>query len=95
MKKREEFAVSLRKKKTHEIINAKRRKMVGNLYDDPAASQQSNQDEPHVAAQYKGHEKYETDFDKRLEMICPQAINDRSLQIVRILTDNKLIVPIR
>ena len=27
LKKREEFAVSLRKKKTHEIINAKRRRL--------------------------------------------------------------------
>jgi hypothetical protein len=29
LKKREEFAVSLRKKKTHEIINAKRRRLGG------------------------------------------------------------------
>jgi hypothetical protein len=37
LKKREEFAVSLRKKKTHEIINAKRRRMApgGGLYDSP------------------------------------------------------------
>jgi hypothetical protein len=31
LKKREEFAVSLRKKKTHEIINAKRRRLVGGV----------------------------------------------------------------
>jgi hypothetical protein len=29
MKKREEFAVTLRKKKTFEVINAKRRKIIG------------------------------------------------------------------
>ena len=29
MKKREEFAVSLRKKKAHELITAKRRKLMG------------------------------------------------------------------
>jgi len=29
LKKREEFAVSLRKKKTTEIINAKRRRLIG------------------------------------------------------------------
>ena len=37
MKKREEFAVSLRKKKTSEIINAKRRRLgggAGNIADD-------------------------------------------------------------
>jgi hypothetical protein len=30
MKKREDFAVSLRKKKTHDIITAKRRKLMTN-----------------------------------------------------------------
>lgn len=36
MKKREDFAVSLRKKKTHDLINAKRRKIMhgGNAYND-------------------------------------------------------------
>ena len=37
LKKREEFAVSLRKKKTSEIINAKRRRLgggAGNIADD-------------------------------------------------------------
>lgn len=29
LKKREEFAVSLRKKKAHELITAKRRKLMG------------------------------------------------------------------
>ena len=29
MKKREEFAMSLRKKKTHDLISAKRRKLMG------------------------------------------------------------------
>ena len=29
LKKREEFAVTLRKKKTNELINAKRRKLIG------------------------------------------------------------------
>jgi hypothetical protein len=33
LKKREEFAVSLRKKKTTEIINAKRRRLIGGAGD--------------------------------------------------------------
>lgn len=37
LKKREEFAVSLRKKKTHEIINAKRRRMGGSSANDSPA----------------------------------------------------------
>jgi len=37
MKKREEFAVSLRKKKTQDIINAKRRRLlIGGPYADAA-----------------------------------------------------------
>lgn len=39
LKKREEFAVSLRKKKTHEIINAKRRRLIGVYHDDPQGSE--------------------------------------------------------
>jgi hypothetical protein len=35
LKKREEFAVSLRKKKTQEIINAKRRRVMGVYQDEP------------------------------------------------------------
>ena len=44
MKKREEFAVSLRKKKTTEIINAKRRRLIGganNIADDSLAGTDS------------------------------------------------------
>jgi len=37
LKKREEFAVSLRKKKTHEIINAKRRRLGGATAQQDAA----------------------------------------------------------
>jgi hypothetical protein len=36
LKKREEFAVSLRKKKTHEIINAKRRRLGATAQQDIA-----------------------------------------------------------
>ena len=34
LKKREEFAVSLRKKKTTEIINAKRRRLIGSYQEE-------------------------------------------------------------
>jgi hypothetical protein len=69
MKKREEFAVSLRKKKTQEIINAKRRRLIG-VY------QEENQGPEHVQGSYKGYTAFEAnpqDFNKRLEELCPEV----------------------
>lgn len=45
MKKREEFAVSLRKKKTHDLINAKRRKIMsqGGVAHDDTEEQKEGQ----------------------------------------------------
>ena len=53
MKKREEFAVNLRKKKTTDIIQAKRRRLIG-AYQDEAAPEG-------VSTSYKGYKAYESD----------------------------------
>lgn len=77
LKKREEFAVSLRKKKTHEIINAKRRRLQqdGGSQMGPDV-QQTN---------YKGFPKYEDnvpEYISTLSKLCPEAVEDHSLTIV-------------
>lgn len=82
MKKREEFAVSLRKKKTTEIINAKRRRLIGganNIADDSLAG---GTDSKHhttggISQHYKGHDRYEKNVDEYnnlLGNLCPQVI---------------------
>jgi len=78
LKKREEFAVSLRKKKTHEIINAKRRRLVGSYSDDLQGPE-------HVQACYKGYQKFEQnqdEYNKTLNGLCPQYVADRTYTLV-------------
>jgi hypothetical protein len=72
----------LRKKKTHEIISAKRRRMAGMYHDEPLPGNE------HVQASYKGFQRFETnmeEYNRMLSVLCPQAIQDRSLTIVSIL----------
>lgn len=89
MKKREEFAVSLRKKKTHDLINAKRRKlMISNQGPSSMDQPQTNEESKAVASQegtagnasqntmYKGYHMFEHDselFEKMLSELCPYA----------------------
>lgn len=64
MKKREEFAMSLRKKKTHDLISAKRRKIMG-----PAQTEATQ-------TSYSGYARFEMDsesFEKRLTELCPKV----------------------
>jgi hypothetical protein len=81
LKKREEFAVSLRKKKTTEIINAKRRRLIGganNIADDSLAGTDSkHHNADGISQHYKGHDRYEKNIDeynKLLGNLCPQVI---------------------
>ena len=69
MKKREEFAVSLRKKKTTEIINAKRRRLI-NGASGLTSEDSLPTDSKHSSGggglnqHYKGHDKYEKNLDE-------------------------------
>jgi len=70
LKKREEFAVSLRKKKTHDLINAKRRKLMGGSAEEETKSS----GQPNTA--YKGYHIFEKDtqiFETMLAELCPMA----------------------
>jgi hypothetical protein len=65
LKKREDFAVSLRKKKTTEIINAKRRRMYGSKGHNPGAgfsegTETKNSGIYDGGSQYEKGEMYET-----------------------------------
>jgi hypothetical protein len=71
LKKREEFAVSLRKKKTTEIINAKRRRLIQGAAGAGAGGQTSEDSQPTdsknsagLNQHYKGHDKYEKNLDE-------------------------------
>ena len=92
MKKREEFAVSLRKKKTHDLINAKRRKLMTNMVaGQDGGNQEFNKEEESKGASgeknantmYKGYQVFEQDsecFEKMLDELCPVAMQaDRQL----------------
>jgi hypothetical protein len=60
LKKREEFAVNLRKKKTGDIINAKRRRLIGVYNEDTSGPE-------HVQNNYRGYtpfEKNPEEFDR-------------------------------
>ncbi len=69
MKKREDFAVSLRKKKTQEIINAKRRRLqTTNMEDQPEGS-------------YKGYAAAENDptqYENTMRELCPELYEDQA-----------------
>jgi len=72
LKKREEFAVSLRKKKTTEIINAKRRRLIQGAGGAGAGAGQTSEDSQPTDSKnsaglnqhYKGHDKYEKNLDE-------------------------------
>ena len=57
LKKREEFAVSLRKKKTHDIINAKRRRIYGQFQDETQGGDHT------IGGTYKGFAEFEINPD--------------------------------
>ena len=80
MKKREEFAVSLRKMKNKEIISAKRRKLLDGKQDDKVIN----------SALHQSLVSNETEFNQKLKAICPQAIDDKALTLVsdKVLTNN-------
>ena len=72
MKKREEFAVSLRKKKAHELITAKRRKLMGGASTNVPGQNLTGQEEskgsepdgkeskPTSITMYKGYHIFDT-----------------------------------
>lgn len=69
--------MSLRKKKTHELINAKRRRMFGGPAD-PA--------EEHVQVSYHGYPRFDSsqeEYQKLILGLCPQFVQDKSLTLVR------------
>jgi hypothetical protein len=80
LKKREEFAVSLRKKKTTEIINAKRRRLIHGVGGGLTAEDSMGNESKHASGlsqHYKGHDRYEKnldEFNQILGRLCPQVI---------------------
>lgn len=69
LKKREEFAVSLRKKKTNEIINAKRRRLIGggsNIGDDTQGGGTDSKQSTigGVSQHYKGLDRFEKNVEE-------------------------------
>lgn len=75
LKKREEFAVNLRKKKTTDIIQAKRRRLIGAYQEE--VSQEG------VTTSYKGYAEFEkniTDYEQNLKVLCPEIFNDAKHQ---------------
>eukprot|EP00347_Sterkiella_histriomuscorum_P007064 403350389 len=91
LKKREQFAVSLRKQKTSEIINAKRRKIMG---------AQSGKDDFGSSGSYKGNPEFEAHPDelaRQVQLICPEIYNEAKNQPIatkiqilfnKLITDN-------
>jgi len=78
LKKREEFAVSLRKKKTHEIINAKRRRLIATATQDEGPE--------HVKSSYQGYKRFEAateEYLTKMQELCPRFLHDQSLTPVR------------
>ena len=66
LKKREEFAVSLRKKKTSDIINAKRRKIISGMPSDVTADM-----EPSEYHGFKQFEQNKDEYNQLLMTLCP------------------------
>jgi len=87
LKKREEFAVSLRKKKAHELITAKRRKLMGgvstnlpgqNSMEEESKGSESGGKETKASTMYKGYHVFDTPqgnemYEKLMAELCPQA----------------------
>lgn len=85
LKKREDFAVSLRKKKTLDIINAKRRRMFPSSKSHTAADSEYNVTKSNNAgpSTYQGGSRFEAgEYERMLMEICEQFVVDRSLSIV-------------
>ena len=69
MKKREQFAVSLRKQKTNEIIIAKRRRFFDKNHDNPIND----------AEQYRGYRDFDNrpeEYENRLRDLAPELFNE-------------------
>lgn len=83
MKKREDFAVSLRKKKTVEIISAKRRRIIESKCHNPTPSL----DGETGTKLYNGGSLLEQngEYETLLKEVCPQYLVDRSLGLVSTL----------
>jgi len=67
--------VSLRKKKTHEIINAKRRRLI-----NATASQEEGPE--HVKSSYQGYKRFEAateEYLTKMQELCPRFLHDQSL----------------
>lgn len=74
--------MSLRKKKTTEIINAKRRRLVGT---DSKGTESKSTPGGGIGQHYKGYEKYEKnndEYNQQLGLLCPEVIQNRMLTIV-------------
>ncbi|TNV74065.1 hypothetical protein FGO68_gene12213 [Halteria grandinella] len=86
LKKREDFAVSLRKKKTTEIINAKRRRMYGSKSHYPVEGGYPGADGTEIknTGIYSGGSEYEKGemYETFMNQVCPQYLVDRSLGLV-------------
>lgn len=85
MKKREDFAVSLRKKKTHDLISAKRRKLMtaskSHVQDEISKEEEKTGARSAITTSvmntvYKGYLPFERDsesYEKILSELCPEA----------------------
>lgn len=72
LKKREQFAVSLRKQKTNDIINAKRRKLMGGFNDESHKGEENMRE-------YRGVKMFEEDpneLSRQLNELCPEILNE-------------------
>jgi hypothetical protein len=69
LRKREDFAVSLRKKKTTEIINAKRRRMFGSKCHNPYSDELGTKSNPLT---YDGGTHFEKsgEFETLIGQVC-------------------------
>ncbi len=64
--------MSLRKQKTSEIINAKRRKLIG-VYNEEITGPE------HVQSQYKGFAQFEKnpeEYERLLKELCPELFGE-------------------
>lgn len=68
--------MSLRKKKTHEIINAKRRRLIN------ATAAQEEGGPEHVKSSYQGYKRFEAateEYLTKMQELCPRFLHDQSL----------------
>jgi hypothetical protein len=85
LKKREEFAVSLRKKKAHELITAKRRKLMGGASSNVPGGEMAEEESKSSGGGtetkttlYRGYHTFDTPhgnemYEKLLAELCPMA----------------------